>query len=318
MAERTTSSLCNVAVVGHGGVGKTTFVDHLLHATGFAKRAGDVEAGSSLSDYAPEEKERKFSIHSTVFNFQAEGRTFNMADTPGYPDFIGAAVGVLPVVETALVAVSARDGIQLNTRRLWAAAAEENLCRMVLLTRLDDDNVEFDRLVGEVQEELGTECRPVFLPLGRGHECRGVVNLLEAEEAPEGVVGDFESAREAALESIIECDDALMERYLEGEEIGREETMAALGQAITGGTLVPILCCAAKADVGVKETLQFLAASAPSPAEGPTRTATDQNGEEVVLQADPEGPLCARVFKATTDVHIGKVAYFRIYSGSMG
>lgn len=318
MPERTTSDICNVALVGHGGVGKTTFVDHVLHAVGLATRAGEVDAGSSVSDYDPEEKERKFSIHSTVFNFEAEGRTFNLIDTPGYLDFIGAAVGVLPVVETALIAISARDGIQLNTRRMWAAAGEEGLARMLLLTRLDSDNIEFEKLLSEVREDFGSQCRPLFLPLGLGQDCRGVVSLLEAEEAPEGVVGDFESAREAALESIIECDDALMERYLEGEQISPQEITDTLGRAVAGGGLVPILCCAAQRDVGVKETLEFLAACAPSPAEGPARTATDRNDEEVALQADPDGPFCARVFQVSTDVHVGKIACFRVYSGSLG
>ncbi|MHC4592643.1 MAG: GTP-binding protein [Planctomycetota bacterium] len=318
MAERTTSSLCNVAVVGHGGVGKTTFVDHVLHAAGVAKRAGDVDAGTSLSDYDPEERERKFSIHSAVFNFQAEGRVFNLIDTPGYLDLIGAAVSVLPAVETALIAVNAREGIQLNTRRMWTAAGEEGLCRMFLLTRLDGDNIDFDKLLGELREAFGTECRPVFLPLGTGHECRGVVNLLENEEAPDGVVGDFESAREAALESVIECDDALMERYLEGEEIGRDEVTSTLSRAVAEGSLVPVLCCAAKADTGVRETLKFLAACAPSPADGPARKAVDTEGEEVVVEASTDAPFCARVFRVASDVHVGKVAYFRVYSGGLG
>ncbi|MHC4479404.1 MAG: elongation factor G [Planctomycetota bacterium] len=317
MGQRTTSSICNVAVVGHGGVGKTTFVDHLLHAAGFAKRAGDVDAGSSLSDYDPEEKERKFSIQSAVFNFEAQGRHFNLIDTPGYLDFSGAAVAALPAVETALLAISARDGVQLNARRMWEAAGREGLARMVLLTRMDADNIQFEKLLGEIQEAFGSECRPVFLPVGQGEQCRAVVNLLEAEEAPEGVVGDFESAREAALESVIECDDDLMVRYLEGEQVGREEIMATLSRAVAEGSLVPVLCCAAKAGVGVAETLAFLAGCAPSPADVPPRKALDENGEEVALQAGPDGPLCARVFRVTTDVHVGKVVHFRIYSGSL-
>ncbi|MCK4375071.1 MAG: elongation factor G, partial [Candidatus Brocadiae bacterium] len=175
-----------------------------------------------------------------------------------------------------------------------------------------------EKLLSEVRENFGSQCRPLFLPLGLGQDCRGVVSLLEAEEAPEGVVGDFESAREAALESVIECDDALMERYLEGEQISRQEITGTLGRAVAGGGLVPVLCCAAQRDVGVKETLEFLAACAPSPAEGPARSATDRSDEEVALQADPDGPFCARVFQVSTDVHLGKIASFRVYSGSLG
>ena len=184
MGKRTTSDICNVAIVGHGGVGKTTFVDHLLHDVGFAKRAGEVDAGSSLSDTDPEEKERHFSVNGTVFHFQAHGRSFNLIDTPGYPEFIGAALAALPVVETAVIAVNAHDGIQLNTRRMWSAAAEHGLARVLLITRLDSDNIDFEGLLADLQETFGAECRPVFLPIGLGKEVKGIVNLLAGGPAP--------------------------------------------------------------------------------------------------------------------------------------
>jgi len=317
MAERTPSNILNVAMLGHGAVGKTTFVDHLLHASGFAKRAGDVDAGSSLSDCDVEERERKFSINSSIFSFEFEGRPFNLVDTPGYPDFAGAAVGVLPVVETAVICISAREGIQLNTRNMWKAATELGLARLILLTRMDGDNIDLAKLLEEVQATFGSQCRPVFLPLGIGPDLKGVVNLLETEEAPDGVVGEFQAAREAALESVIESDDALMERYFEGEQIRPDEIAATLKRAVTTGSMVPILCCAAKADVGVRETAQFLAACAPAPADVAPRTATGPEGQQVALEADPDGPFCARVFKVTTDVHVGRVACFRVYSGSL-
>ncbi|MFO7956328.1 MAG: elongation factor G [Candidatus Brocadiia bacterium] len=317
MAKRTASTICNVAVVGHGGAGKTTFVDHVLNVAGVAKRAGDVDAGTSLSDYDPDEKARKFSINSALFQFDAHNRAFNLIDTPGYLDFAGPAVGALPVVETALVTVSAHDGVQLNTRRMWDAAGDNGLARIMMISRLDSDNVNFEALVEEIQDAFGGECQPAFLPIGLGADCKGVVNLLETEAAPEGVTGDFDAARERLRESIIECDDALMERYFEGEEVTPEELLDTLRTAVAEGTLVPILCCAAKQNVGVKEALRFLASTAPSPAEGVTRTATDEDGEEVELTADPDGPFCARVFKTATDVHVGQLTYFRIYNGSL-
>ncbi len=317
MVERGPSNICNVALVGHGGAGKTTFVDHALHVVGGATRAGDVDAGSSLSDYDPDEKENRFSIYSTVFNFEAGGRTFNLIDTPGYLEFSGSALAVLPVVETALITVSAREGVQLNTRRMWEAAGQNGLARVLLITRLDGENIQFDNLISELSDTFGNQCQPVFLPVGLGGDLKGVVNVLAAEEAPEGVVGDFDAARQRARESLIECDDSLMERYLEGEQIGAEELLAVLGGAVADGDLVPILCCAAEPEVGVRETMEFLAECAPAPTEGAERTAIDANDEEVTLSADPDGPLCARVFRTATDVHVGKVAYFRIYSGTL-
>ena len=317
MAERTPSNICNIALVGHGGVGKTTFVDHLLHDVGFATRAGDVDAGSSLSDYDPEEKERHFSVQSTVFHFEAHGRFFNVIDTPGYIDLVGAAVPSLPAVETALIAVSARDGVQLNTRGMWEYADKLGLARAVLLTRMDGENIQWDALLDEIRESFGPQCRAAFLPIGLGHDFKGVVNLLDAGDVPDGVIGDADSARDELRETIIECDDEMMERYLEGEEISPDEVMGVLRKAVASGSLVPILCCSAKQDLGVREAVAFLAACAPSPVEGPVRTATDDSGEEVALTADPDGPFCARVFKLMTDVHVGKLAFFRVYSGTL-
>ena len=318
MAKRSTSDILNVALFGHGGVGKTTLVEHVLHAVGFANRPGDVEAGSSLSDHEAEERERKFSIDTSVFHFEFQGRFFNLMDTPGYLDFVGAATAVLPVVESALICISAREGIQLNTRRMWAAAGEQGLARFIVLTRMDGENVDLPGLLGEIQEAFGSQCRPVFLPVGAGSDLKGVVNVLDSAEAPEGVVGDYAAAREGALESVIESDDALMERYFEGEEISADEIATTLKLAVARGTIVPVLCCAAKAGVGVREVPEFLAACAPSPADAPPRTGTDADGEEVTIEPDPEGPFCARVFKVTTDVHVGKVSYLRVYRGGLG
>jgi elongation factor G len=317
MAQRTPSSICNVAIVGHGGVGKTTFVDHVLHTVGVANRAGDVDAGTSLSDYDADERERQFSINSAIFHFEANDRYFNLIDTPGYLDFAGAAVGVLPAVETAVIAVSARDGVQLNTRRMWRAAGAAALARVVLITRADSENIDFGRLMADIHESLGPECRPASLPIGLGAPCSGVVDLLEPGEAPEGTVGDFEAARQAFHESIIESDDMLMERYLEGGEVSPAELGAALRPAVAAGTVVPVLWAAAKANVGVREAIRFLARCCPSPAEGARRTATDGEGAEVVLEPSLEGPFCAKVFRTTTDLHVGKIVCFRLYSGKL-
>ena len=246
MAKRTVSEIRNVTVVGHGGSGKTTFVDHLLHVAGAVNRAGSVEAGTSLSDHDPEEKERKFSIESAIFNFQSEGKTFNLIDTPGYLDFSGAALAAIPAVETVVIVVSAPDGVQLNTRRMWEAAGKAGVARILLISHLDAENVQFDRLLAEIRDSFGNECVQVFMPVGLGGGCTGVVNLLSATEAPEGVVGDFESLKNSLQESIIECDDELMERYLEGEEIEGEKIEATFKQAIAQGKIVPILCCVAQ------------------------------------------------------------------------
>jgi len=201
---------------------------------------------------------------------------------------------------------------------MWEAAGKQGLARMILVTRLDSDNVQFERLLGDIRESFGNRCRPVFLPVGVGSDCSGVVNVLQAGDAPEGVVGDFAAAGQQVRESIIESNDELMEKYLEGEEVGLAELMETLGRAVTEGTLVPVLCCAAKKEIGVRETIAFLAACAPSAAQGVARSALNAAGEQIELAADPKGALCARVFKVTTDMHVGKVVYLRLYNGTLG
>ncbi|MBS3762408.1 MAG: elongation factor G, partial [Planctomycetes bacterium] len=320
MAERSVSQIRNIALVGHGSSGKTTLVDHLLHAAEATNRAGSVDEGSSLSDYTTEEKERKFSIESAIFHFETDDKIFNLIDTPGYLDFMGAAATAIPVVETALVAVDASDGVRLNTRRTWQLAENYGVARMLMISHLDAENIQFERLLNDIQDAFGRECVPVFLPLGLGTDCSGVVNLLETEEAPEGVVGNFEELSQSLRESIIECDDELMERYLEGEEVSKGELETTFKHAILGGEIVPILCSAAENDIGVSETLDLLAACTPSPVEGPTHTALDKTGEEpeeVEVAPDPEAPFCGQVFKSVVDEHVGRLVYFRVYSGTL-
>ena len=317
MKGRTPADIRNVALVGHGGSGKTTLVDNLLHAAGAVNRAGSVDEGSSLSDFEAEEKERGFSIDASIFNFDWDDKTFNVMDTPGYIDFVGAATAAFPVVETAFITISASDGIQLNTRQMWQKAGEFGVSRAIIITHIDHENLRFQELLDEIQDNFGRQCVPFFLPVGLGEDCSGVVDLLKTEEPPEGVVGDFAGAKEELREGIIERDDELMEKYLEGEEISADEIQQTFRRAMMSGDIVPILCAAPLKGVGLKELLDFTAACLPSPADALPVVALDENEEEVELTADPDGPFCARVFKTVTDVHVGKLGYFRIYSGSI-
>ncbi len=317
MAKREIAQLRNVAVTGHGSSGKTTMVDAMLFAARATSRAGSVDGGSSLSDFDPEEKERKFSIDSAIFHFDYKDQTFNLIDTPGYLDFTGAAAAVLPAVETVLIAVDSSDGVRLNTRRMYEYAQKAGLARIFVITHLDADNVSYERLVADLQTAFGNECVPVFLPVGQGEDCKGVVNLLDAGTAPEGTVGDFEGLGQSLHESIIECDDNLMEMYLEGNEIGTEQIQATFKKAVIEGKLTPILCSAAGKNVGVKEVLDFTAACAPSPADRAPLHAQGAGEEPIDVLPDPEAPFCARVFKTIVDPHVGRLVFFRVFSGSV-
>ncbi len=315
MAKMEIAHIRNVAVAGHGSAGKTTLVDAMLFAAKATNRAGSVDAGSSLSDFDPEEKERKFSIESAIFNFDYQGQVFNLIDTPGYLDFTGAAAAVMPAVETALIAVDASDGVRLNTRRMYDYAQKAGLARIFAITHLDADNIDYDGLTADIQGAFGSECVPVFLPIGLGGDCRGIVNLLESQAAPEGVVGDYEALSQSLKESVIECDDELMEAYLEGQEIDAGRIQATFKKAVTGGALIPILCCAAGKGAGVKEILDFLAACAPSPADRAPVQAVGEGEEAVEVDPSPDAPFCAKVFKTMVDPHVGRLVFFRIFSG---
>ncbi len=318
MAKRDISHLRNVALAGHGASGKTVLLDAMLFAAKATNRFGSVEEGTSLGDYEEEEKERKFSIDSAIFNLDYNGHTLNLIDTPGHLDFSGAAAAVLPVVETVLVTVDAGDGLRLNTRRMYKRAREAGVATGVVVTHLDAENVDYERLISDIQGAFGQECVPVFLPVGLGADCSGVVNLLESGDAPDGTVGDFESLFQSLRESIIECDDELMEAYLEGKEIGADQIRETFKKAVAAGELVPVLCVSAKKKVGVKETLDFLVACSPSPQDrSPVEAVVPEEEESVVIEPVPDAPFCAKVFKVLIDPHVGKLLYFRVFAGTV-
>ncbi|MEF8788175.1 MAG: elongation factor G, partial [Planctomycetota bacterium] len=317
MSDRQTADIRNVAIAGHGGAGKTTLVDHLLAEAGAVQEPGDVEEGDSLSDSSPEEKERGFSIDNSMFHFDWDDHTFNIIDTPGYIEFEGTAVSALPAVETALIAVDAKEGIQINTRQMWERAGELGKARALVITHIDGDNVRYQELLDEIQDVFGRQCAPLFLPVGLGEEVSGVVDLLSADEAPDGVVGDFSGLHEELVESVIESDDELMERYLEGEEIEDERLRDAFREAVAAGEVAPILCCCAPQQVGLEELLQFMGDCLPSPLDVPAPVAQDEEGNEVEVEQDADSPLCAWVFKSVTDVHVGKLGFFRVFGGTV-
>ena len=246
-----TKDIRNLAVAGHGDTGKTTLVEMILNKCGSTSRVGTVEDGTTVCDSDPQEKERGMSIDSAVVHVSHNGKELNIIDTPGYPEFVGQVVSVLPAVESVAIAISAPGGIQLNTRKVWELAKEAGLARVIVVTKMDGENIDFSGLLDQIRENFGTECAPVMLPIGQGPDFAGVVDLLNPpDRAPDGVVGDMEEARGSLVETIVEADEELMERYLEEEEISAEEIEATFGKAVAGGSVVPVLCCAARAGKG--------------------------------------------------------------------
>jgi len=318
MADVTTESIRNVALIGSTGAGKTQLAEALLHQAGAVGRLGTPEEGNTVSDFEPEEKERASSIATAVLHFRAGGVHVNLLDTPGYADFIGGALRGLSACETAVLVVSAAVGIDIHARRLFKAASEAGLARLVVVNKADAENVELAPLVDQIREALGPHCRPLTVPVGQGAGFEGVVDAFAAEGGE--ALLDVAAAHGELVESVVEADDALMERYLGDEEIGEEELATAFTRALTSGTLMPIFFTSARQEIGVQELLDHLVRYAPNPAQGPRRTArkgADETAEEAPLEADPAGPLCAQAFKIVSDPFVGKISYLRIFSGRL-
>jgi elongation factor G len=309
----------NIALVGHGASGKTTLADALLFKAGAVDRKGSVEDGTSVSDYDDEEKRRHFSIDTSILHLEYKGKQVHLLDTPGYSDFVGAALEALEPVETALIVMSAVNGIEVNTRRMFSEAGKRGLARLLVVNKMDAENIKFDVLLKSIQDSFGKGCVLLDAPVGVGHDFSGVVNILNPPASPPAnVLIDLETARSQMVDAIVEADEALMEKYLTEGTVSNEELAAALPKALAAGTLVPIFCTSAKKDVGVHELLEALAAFAMSPIQGKKRTALMGTGEtaaQVEIEPSESTEFVGQVFKAITDRFVGNLSFIRVYSG---
>jgi len=316
MAQRKVEDIRNIAFCGHGSAGKTTLVDKLLNKTGAVTQPASVDNGTSICDFDDEEKQHKYTIESSLVHFEHGGKYFQVIDTPGYPDFIGQTLGALRAVETAVIVINAHAGIEVNTRRVFQEAGKAGLGRMIVISRMDSDNIDFPALLKSIQSLFGPACIPLNVPLGSGHDFRGVASTLKPPADTAGALVDPAEIGTPLIESIIENDDEVMARYFEGTPPTDDELSRLIVEAIAHGSLVPIVCLAAKADVGVKELLDALAFCALPPGKV-FRKATKEDGNEVTLSVDPDGPLVAQVFKTRIDPFVQKLSYIRLYSGTL-
>jgi len=317
MAKHQVADIRNVALVGHGAVGKTTLADLMLFKAGLVTRAGSVDDGTSVLDTDDDEKHRKLSITSALVHFQHAGKRVNVIDTPGYPDFIGQVIGALRAVETAVITLSATAGIEVNTRRVFNLAGEAGVGRMILVNKCDLDNINFNQLLTFIQETFGAACVPLNLPIGLGPNFSGVLSTLSVPASvPDGVPTDPKAVNQTLMDAIVEADEALMERYLEGEQLGPAEVAGGLTKAVAAGTLIPVLFTSTKTGVGVPEFMDVLTTCGLAPTDVP-RTAKNAAGEEVPLTQAPDAPLVGQIFKTRIDPFVARMNFVRIYSGTM-
>ncbi|HUS44593.1 MAG TPA: elongation factor G [Phycisphaerae bacterium] len=317
MADVATETIRNIVLLGHTGAGKTQLAEAMLHKAGVTTRLGTPEEGNTVSDFEPEEKERQTSLFASVLNLRWKDRHINLLDTPGYPDFVGQALWAMAAADTAVVVINGAAGVDIHTQRLFNEAGERGLARMVVVNKADAENVDLERVVAQVRDALGGACRLLTVPVGQGSAFTGVVDAFAAGEGE--AMMDVAAAHGEAVESIVEADDALMERYLGEEEIAPEELAGAFTGALQTGSFIPILFTSARKEIGVEELLDIVARYAPSPKEARKREATKAGaeGETLVLEADPKGSLCAQVFKVVSDPYVGKISYVRVLSGTL-
>jgi elongation factor G len=318
----------NVAVVGHGGVGKTSLVEAMLFAAKAVDRLGRVEDGTTSTDFDPEEIRRKITVNAALAPLEWREGKANLIDTPGYPDFIGEVVGALRVVEAALVAVDATAGPEVQTDKVWALAGKERLCRIVVVSRMDRENAAFSRAVEALIERFGRQVVPVQWPIGAAASFSGVIDLVAM--AGHGASGSIAlqsiaaevttaaaAARDRLIEAVAESDDKLTEIYLEKGELEPEALVAGLRAGVRAGKLIPVLCAAAPKGIGVAALLDALTHLLPSPAEREPMAARNAKGAETTLAPTEDGALAAQVFKTMADPYVGKLSYLRVFSGTL-
>jgi len=308
-----TGNIRNIVLLGHGGSGKTSLAETILHKTGATNRLGSVDEGSTISDYYDEEKEHQHSIQSSILHAEHAGKLINIIDTPGYPDFIGPAIKAIPAAETAAIVISAAAGIETNTRKLFQLAKEANLPRVIVINKIDAENVDLPELIKNIQETFGTQCRCANLPTS---DKASVIDCVENDTGDSPVM-DVAQAHTDLIESVIEADDALMESYLGGEEISAERIASVFVEALKTGTLVPIVFTDSRKEIGVTELLDIIARYTPSPLEA--KPAELKDGDtSTELKPDPAGPLAGLVFRIGFDPRSNmKYSTIRIFSGTL-
>jgi elongation factor G len=308
----------NIALVGHGGAGKTLLVDALLHKSGAIKAMGSIERGTTVSDFDPQEKQHQHSLESAIVSMDYHGGHINLIDTPGYPDFMGKALCVLPAAETCAVVINAQNGIEMMTSKMMDVARDRDMDRLIIINKIDADRVKLQKLLEDIRETFGNECLPINLPSQKGERVEDCFFKSMGGDT------DFSSVAEAhtqIIDQIIELDEELMEVYLEqGKEITHEQLHEPFEKALREGHLVPVCFVSATTGAGIDELLEIFAKLMPNPKEGNPPQFIKGEGESakpIELSTNPDAHTLAHVFKVSIDPFIGKLGVFRIHQGTV-
>ena len=328
----TTDRIRNVVVVGHGGAGKTTLIDACCYAAGSSRRHGSANDGTALTMYTPEETGHGVSMNVAVAHAEWMDSKINFLDTPGYLDFVGEMRAGVRVADGAICVLSAPGGVEVGTERAWEMLQERHLPTIFFVGMMDRQNADFERVYQDIREHLTSKVIPVEVPIGSGDDFRGIINLFserahlykagtqtgeyEESEIPEAYREIEQRFYQDLIETIAATDDTLLEHYLEGDTITRDEAIHALKQAMLRGELYPLFCGAPTATWGTRALLNKLVELMPSPQERPAEVAAGRGGE-IELRNLNSDPFCALVFKTTSEPHVGELSFFRIFGGAV-
>ena len=315
----------NVALLSHSGSGKTSLAEAMLFDAGAISRMGNVADGTTSSDYDPDEIKHKISLNLTILPLNWKNTKINLIDTPGYPDFVGEVKSALRVTEAAVIVVCAASGVEVGTEQVWAYSSEAKIPRLIFISKMDRENANFATTLEQIQSKLNARCLPIQIPIGSQKEFKGIVDIIAKKayagapvkeiEIPASMSADIDSAREKLIEAVVEIDDEIMTRYLDGGEITTEEIYKCLKASTLQGSIIPVLAGSGLANNGAVLLLDAILDYLPSPVSAGPFKATDASGKEEEVKPAAESPLTALVFKTTTDPHVGKVSFFRVYSG---
>lgn len=303
----------NIVLLGHASSGKTSLAEAILHTTGTINRLGSIDEKNTVGDFDDEEKERGNSIHSALMYTDHEGKRINIIDTPGYPGFISPALVSITAAETAVIVISAAAGIEMNTRKLFQAATNAGKARIIVINKMDADNVDLTELVEQIRETFGNQCRCANLPT---MDKSAIINCITTTEG-DSAVRSVADAHTNILECVVEADDELMEKYLGGEEVTPEQIAGVFVKAMDTGTVIPILFTDSRSEVGIKELLELIVKETPSPAQEMPPILKDGESE-TQIKPDPSGPFAGHVFRVGFDPRSNmKYASIRVFSGSL-
>lgn len=323
-----TADIRNIAVAGHGSTGKTTITEHLLFMSGMIPRAETVESGKTVSDYTDEEIERNISIHTSLSHLTWKDTKINILDTPGSADFVGEVVAGFRASESAVLAVAARAGVQIETIKLWRRLEKRSMPRVIFINKMEEEHADFDKNLADLREKFSANFVPLAIPMGNGLDFKGVVNLLDgkaytaddkgesASDVPADMADSVEEHRLALIEAAAEGDDELMEKYFAEESLDPDEILTGLTKAFKANKVVPVLCGCALHNVGLTGLLDFIVRCAPDPS-AYNETMVDEEGNESSVAVSVDTPFSGFIFKTSIDQFSGKLSFIKVVTGSL-